>query len=302
MKNALKYYYNLDIKIIHQKNKTFYFTYEGFDYILKNYDNIEEIDMIYELANNLNVKGIYSHQIILNNDRHILTKINENNYILLKIFIKKEKIKINDILQFNNINYSTEHQKLKRDNWDELWTQKIDYLEYQVNQIGKKYPLIRKSFSYYIGLAENALILFKNTPKEKVKLSLSHRRILENDNKQDLYNPLNMIIDIRIRDICEYFKSCFFNNKNIINEVNTYLYYNKLNYNESCYFIARMLFPTYYFDIYEKIINNEIDEDRLNNIISKVNDYEIFIKNIYINLKSNNNIPDIEWLIKINQY
>lgn len=300
MKNALKYYYNLDISTIHQKNKNFYFNLDGFEYLFIKYENLEEIEAIYELASNLNIRGIYTHQIVLNNSRKILTKINEDDYILMKIFVTKEKIQINDIIQFNNINYVMENTKLKRDNWDKLWSDKVDYLEYQVNQMGKKYPLIRQSFSYYVGLAENAIILVKNTSREKIPLSLSHRRILYSDTTYNLYNPLNVVFDLRIRDVCEYFKSCFFNNQDILNEVRMYLYYNKLDYNESCFFLARMLFPTYYFDIYEKIINNEIDESKLNSIISKVKEYELFLKNIYLFLKNSVNIPDIEWLAKMN--
>lgn len=300
MKNALKYYYNLDISTIHQKNKNFYFNLDGFEYLFIKYENLEEIEAIYELASNLNIRGIYTHQIVLNNSRKILTKINEDDYILMKIFVTKEKIQINDIIQFNNINYVMENTKLKRDNWDKLWSDKVDYLEYQVNQMGKKYPLIRQSFSYYVGLAENAIILVKNTSREKIPLSLSHRRILYSDTTYNLYNPLNVVFDLRIRDVCEYFKSCFFNNQDILSEVRMYLYYNKLDYNESCFFLARMLFPTYYFDIYEKIINNEIDESKLNSIISKVKEYELFLKNIYLFLKNSVNIPDIEWLAKMN--
>ena len=300
MKNALKYYYNLDVSTIHQKNKSFYFVLDGFEYIFTKYENIDEIAVIYELANNLNTMGVYSHQIVLNTNRQILTKINEDNYILMKIFVKKEKIQINDIIQFNNINYTVEKTKLRRDNWDKLWSNKVDYLEYQVNQMGKKYPLIRQSFSYYVGLAENAIILVKNTSRDKLPLSLNHRRILYSDSTYNLYNPLNIIVDLRIRDVCEYFKSCFFNNQDILNDVRMYLYYNKLDYNESCYFFARMLFPTYYFDIYEKIINNEIDESKLNNILSKINEYELFLKNIYVFFKNSVNIPDIEWLSRIN--
>lgn len=36
-----------------------------------------------------------------------------------------------------------------------MWVQKIDYFEYQVSQMGKKYPVIRESSIYYVGLAES---------------------------------------------------------------------------------------------------------------------------------------------------
>lgn len=294
MKNALSYYYGLDVDNIHQKDKTFYFKYENFEYILIKIDNIN-IEIIYEMATKLNQIGILCHQIILNNNKQVATKINDEDYVLMKTFTTKEKINLNDIINFNNINY-VEDKKLTFVDWYTLWTEKIDYFEYQISQIGKKYPIIRKSFSYYIGLSENAITLVKNTPTDKLYYGLNHKRISYKDNMQSLYNPLNFIIDIRFRDVCEYFKSSFFNKVNIENEIMLYFYYNDLNYNESCYFFARMLFPTYYFDIYEKIINNEIDEIKLNDIISLAKDYEVLLKKIYLYLKNKVNLPNFEWL------
>ena len=181
--------------------------------------------------------------------------------------------------------------------WYYLWTNKVDYLEYQISQIGKKYSLIRESFSYYIGLAENAISLIKGVSNKNF-YSLTHKRIEYNYTTYDLYNPLNFNIDLRIRDVCEYFKSCFFNDINVNEQVRLYLFYNKLNYEESCCFMARMLFPTYYFDMYEKIITGESDDSSLKNIINKANEYEKLLReiNLYLNLNS------IDWLKKVIQY
>lgn len=300
MKNVLNYYYGLVISTIHQKDKTFYFKHDGYEYIFTRYEDANEINDIYNLSTALLNNGINCHQLILNNFKQILTKVNDENYILLKIFVQKRKINIHDVINFNNLTVGSENTKLN--NWYDLWTNKIDYFEYQISQIGKKYPLIRESFSYYIGLSENAITLVKNVQKDKLYYSLNHRRIYSSDTTYDLYNPLNFIIDSRIRDICEYFKSCFFNDENIEEEIQTYLFYNKLNYDEGCYFMARMLFPTYYFDLYEKIINNEIDETNIKLIISKSLEYENLLRKIHYYLKLNANIPDIEWLKKVIQY
>ena len=55
-----------------------------------------------------------------------------------------------------------------------------------------------------------------------------------------------------------------------------------------------MLFPTYYFDLYEKVINNEIDESEIKKIIVKADSYEKILKQIYYHFK--NNQLNIEWL------
>lgn len=302
MKNALNYYYDLDNIEIHQKNKDYYFKNDNYEYMFIKYDNILEINEIYELSVSLNKFGFPSHEIILNKQGNILTKINDDNYLLLKLKVPKKKININDIINFNNLPYTSTSKKLYRNNWYQLWTNKIDYFEYQISQIGKKYPLVRASFSYYIGMAENAICLVKMVDTSKLSLSLNHKRINLKSTTYDLYNPLNFIVDLRIRDVCEYFKNSFFNNENISEELFLYLQYNKLSKEESICFMARMMLPTYYFDLYEKIINNEIDENNLNTIISKVNKYEILLGNIYLYFKNLNNIPDIEWLKKVIQY
>lgn len=292
MKNALNYYYNLNIDNIHQKNKNYYFKVNNLQYMLLECIN-EEINDIYSLNVYL-TKNYPFYKIILNKDNKVITIINETNYILLEINNNIKELNLNEIIKINNISI-VNFNKLRRDNWYTLWTNKIDYFEYQINQIGKKYPIIRESFNYYIGLAETAISLIKSINNEGMYLSLSHKRI---NNAFDLYNPLNLIIDVRIRDICEYFKFCFFENKNIFKELELFLNYNKLSYNESVYFLARMLFPTYYFDLYEKIIANEVKEEEIKKIISKVDKYEKLLKYIYLNFKNNNLY--IEWLEKIN--
>jgi len=292
MKNALNYYYGLDVLNIHQKENTFFFKHKNKEYLFTRCD-IQNINEVYETSTTLNNYGVLSHKIVLNNDKQIITKINDINYILMEVYTERKKINLNDIIIFNNIN---NFGMKKIDDWYNLWTNKIDYLEYQISQMGKKHHHIRKNFSYYVGMAENAICLVKNINSQNLYYSFNHRRINFNDTLQDLYNPINFIVDLRIRDVCEYLKSCFFNKIDIENELFLYLENNNLNYDESCCFLARMLFPTYYFDIYEKIINNEIDENQINNIIILANDYEKLIKKLYFYLKNKVNIPTIEWL------
>ena len=295
MKNAISYYYNITANVIHQTGKTFKFTNNGENYILTTCER-EDIDDIYELSYNLIKQGVLCHQIILNNSNSIITNINNLPYILMKVLVNNDKITLNDIINFNNTIITVKLDNLRRDNWFNLWCNKVDYFEYQVNQMGKKYPIIRESFSYYIGLAEIGISLFKNTNKSE-KLSLSHRRILYGQSLTELYNPINLIIDLRIRDVCEYFKSCFFNNIDVEHIISNYLYTSNLDETEKILFLSRMLYPSYYFDVYEQIIDGKLDENELKKIINKVDEYELLLRNIYSLLK-NNNFPEIEFLNK----
>lgn len=291
LKNTINYYYNLNINTIHQKEKNYYFKADNKNYLLLKCSNIEELDDIYRL--NMYLSQILPvHRIVLNVNNEVITKINDSNYLLLELFSNNNKINLNNIIELSNIRIPFSVDKLKRNDWYNLWIKKVDYFEYQLSQIGKKYPLIRESFNYYVGLAENAIILVNNIDFNNIPLGLSHRRIT--NMSFNLYNPLNIVIDARIRDVCEYFKFCFFNNIDISMELELFLSYNSFNIDEAKLFLARMFFPTYYFDLYEKIIDNEIDESEIKKVIIKADNYEKILKQVYYHFK--NNQINIEWL------
>lgn len=299
MKNAIHYYYNLIPSSIHQRGKTYYFVSQEANYLLFPSENLIESQSVYELSNQLLKMGIPVHQIILNIEGQIGTKINQDIYILMRIFVLKKTITFNDIIQFNTIMLPDLQNKLRRDDWYSLWIKKVDYLEYQISQIGKKFPLIIDSFSYYIGLAENAITLIQSVSREKQPLYLNHRRINYGDDTYQLYNPFNLIIDLKMRDVCDYFKTCFFKSKNIESMILQYLYYQNFNTEELTCFFARMLFPTYYFDMYEKIIEGKLEERELLSITEKVNEYEQLLQNLYRYIQNISPFPEIEWLKKI---
>lgn len=299
MKNAMSYFYNLIPSSIHQRGKIYYFYVNQSPYVLIPCDNVAESQIIYEFSMQLLKIGLPIHQIILNNQSQVVTKINQDDYVLMKIFVPKREVQLEDIIQFNQIPASNLPNSLRRDDWYILWTKKIDYFEYQISQIGKKYPIIIDSFSYYVGLAENAIILMQMISQKPTYVTLNHRRIAYGDTTYKLFNPFNLIIDVRIRDVCDYLKSCFFQNKNIDLLLQQYLYSAKLSQEELQCFFARMLFPTYYFDAYEKIIAGEMEEKELLPIIAKVDAYETLLRRIYRDMAGNGMLPEIEWLKKI---
>ena len=81
-----------------------------------------------------------------------------------------------------------------------------------------------------------------------------------------------------------------------INEFSKSINYLNMSDYEANMFFARLLYPSYYFDIYEKAIENNNDEELLD-IISKVNEYELFLKNVYYLLSKKYKIEKIEWLV-----
>ena len=303
MKNAINFYYNLKPENINNYNNYYYFYYNKYLYVLLLYnEDLKYINDIYNLNVSLLSLNIPIHQIIINKNNSIISLINNNYYILYKILIKNynRKINIKDINYLNSIIITNNIDN----NWDYLWSTKIDYLEYQINQSGKKYPLIVESFSYFVGLTENAISYAKNATLELKKDYnnigvITHKKLNINDTLFNLYDPLNITIDYKIRDLAEYIKNSFFeDNFNIFNELN---YYFKKNY-LSIYLIrllfARILYPSFYFNLYDDIISNKKEEKELLKITSRINEYEQYLYEIYLYLKKKYNITEVEWLKK----
>ena len=236
MKNALKYYYNLNPVDIHQINKMYKFSINNEYYYLFEVKENTNINNIYNLNVELNKRSIYRVQIVLNNQNNIITFISQVNYVLIKSPINLDKtITLDDILFFNNITKGINYNFNRRDNWYSLWINKIDYFEYQINELENKYPLIKERFNYFAGLTETAISLIINLEPKPI-LCISHNRIKKNTTLFDLYNPFNFIIDSNMRDIAEYFKD---NSSDIEN----YIKNSKLTQDELRLLFIRILYP-----------------------------------------------------------
>ncbi|MBR3897652.1 MAG: hypothetical protein IKJ43_00030 [Bacilli bacterium] len=247
------------------------------------------IDNIYNMHIDILNNNLYVHPIILNKDSHPLTIIDGNPYILFQINIINEKISIEDIIPFTQLQVEGNNN-----NWSELWSKKNDYLEFQISELGKNHPLIRDSFSYFIGLGETAIAIVNNIDVQNHETVYAHNRIT--DNSFNLYDPTNIIKDLKVRDVAEYFKYKIFKGINIEEELTIYLNASKLSIYEYMMFFARMIYPTPYFDLYEEIITDKIDENNIKELINNIEYYENTIKKIYHYYKTFINIMPIEWL------
>jgi hypothetical protein len=207
-----------------------------------------------------------------------------------------EKVDLEKINYFkNSIQYFNFEKVINTSNWGKLWSEKIDYFEYQMNQFGIKYKKIRESFAYYIGLAEVGIALFNKYYKEGEKLTLSHKRIGINSTLYNLYDPFNLILDLNVRDTCEYLKSTYIKNKNT-DLIDEYLKTNTLTEYERIMFFIRMFYPSFYFDCFEQIIDEQLEEEEIEKVIKKTEDYHLLLKKIYLTLMPEVNLPYISWL------
>ena len=216
MNNYINFYYELypDNIVKSKDNYTFVINNEKYYFTIYNRD-IAEIDTIFKLNREMIERNSLVHEIILNKKNEPLTLVDGVYYILLRVYVNDTKIiSIDDILFMLNSNDSImDNNIIGRTDWVKLWSLKIDYFEYQIGHLIKKYPYIYNTVDYYIGLGENAIEYIKELSEEKMNtnLSVTHRRIGANSTLFDLYNPLNLVIDYKVRDIAEYIKDVFFN-------------------------------------------------------------------------------------------
>ena len=298
MKNIIEFYYNLSPDNIKEENNIYYFNINNNKYIFKIYNIntnlIEDIVNINKYLSNY----INNDKIILNKYNNPITNINNINYILINIKNNNNKLNIKLINTFSMIPI-TNIKVLERNNWEHLWSTIIDYYETQIEENSKKYPLIRETFDYFIGLAENAISYLAYTKKELSPTIYDQKVLSHNNLYSSLYDPLNIILDHKSRDIAEYIKLSFFNNnQKIFSELDEYFYYNKYsNYGIRVLF-ARILYPSFYFKIYNDIIQKKVKEKELNKIINNINNYEMYLLKVYNYLRKYTTLPQIEWLKK----
>jgi spore coat-associated protein len=305
MKETLEYYYGLDIESIEELDGKYHFKIENQDYFFVFYNRgIEELEDIINVSNEMVKKGINVHKILINRNNSFLTKVGEYNYILFAVSNLNEEYDIFDMVKISEkLVLNNNKSNLYRNNWGTLWSEKIDYFEYQVRELSIEKDVVKNSFSYYVGMAENAISYVNNTNMkyggDAYRIVLSHRRVFYPNYKLNYLNPLSFVFDLEVRDIAEYLKAMFFK-KDVgfcLDELSSYLKIRHLSLYEYQMLYARLLYPTYYFDVYESVMNKNGDEEELVNIIKKCDSYEEFLKNAYLEISKYAKIDKIEWII-----
>ena len=297
MNNFVKYFYGIDIDKVIYNDKYYSFIYNGYIYRLYVYDNnYGDVKVLYDV-NNRRVGNTLMSEIIINQNNEVISSYNGVSYILIRIFVNVNKgISLEEISFISRMMYRDDINV----NWGILWSNKIDYLEDLINENGKKYPLIVDSFNYFVGMAENAIGYFNSVVLDKnYKYVVSHKIIKASDSVDVLYNPLNITFDYRVRDVAEYVKNSFFNNNyNIFNELMNYLRRAQLTQMEVNLLVSRLLYPSFYFEMYEDILIDNKEEKILLDIISRLDKYEDYLAKVIDFLKIHYNIDEVLWLKK----
>lgn len=290
MEEFIKYFYSINVNKLNNKEDRYIIESDSKKYLLIDYKKDPKI--LYENYIIFKKNNVCCHDIILNKYGNILSEYDGKRYLLLKETISSNSnINVSDILDNNIINIKNNI------NIKEKWEIKNEYYESILLKISNNYICIKESFDYYIGLSELSINLLNYVNFNNISNYVQHSRLKYNESLEDFYNPINMIIDSKIRDVALYFKSNFFNN-NIVLNMKQIIDSLNMNLDEAILFISRMIYPDYYFDIIDEMICYNSNDSRLKDCIKKNTTYENFIQNIYEYLNHNYNLPKIDFLIK----
>ena len=299
IEELISYYYGFENVNTIKKGCKYVFQYNDNNYVLS--PLMRQKNEIIEIYKFFNDKK-RSDKILKNKFNDIITNIYGADYILTEKYENLgKKIFFDQIMEENGKYDDTSGEFLKdidHSNWDILWSTKVDYIEYQIKHIENKFPMLVKYVDYYIGMAENAISYFKNIFERYQKYQLktiSHIRIVD----EDFNDPQNIIIDYPSRDVSEYLKYIFFNNSRIkYSKNNIKSFFNKITLNdiELELVYARMLFPTFFFDSCDMIINTNADEKMILSLVNRADEYEDYIKDIYDVINLQKKIPRITWI------
>lgn len=304
MKNIINYYYGFDIDNIRMIKDDYYFNYQNKNYIfleIKNdyFDSRTIVELNKILLNN----NINFFEIIPNKNREIITENLNKKYVLMIDKFKQDRNF--DYYDIANTNVKIETNKmvdgLNKMDWNILWRKKVDYFEDYIEQ--NKYTSLNEYYNYFIGLAENSILYFEDTiskikPNIYDRKVVSHKRIKENYTYKSLYNPLELIIDHPSRDLSEYLKMIFWNNTYKKNEVIKFLNDVVLSEFSARMVISRLLFPSFFFDLFEKYTDNKLEKKDLMYIIDRMDEYENYVFEINAKLKTKFKIPIVNWIKK----
>ena len=291
MESVINYYYGLISNNIIKKDDYFIIESDNNKYLFAELiGSIEEVKNIIDILNRTNIKY---HLLVLTKEGKEYITYQEKNYCLLKIRCN-EKDKIS-LLTFEQTKTTSQC------NWADIWSKRVDYYENQIEEVIKD-ANIKYILNYYIGLTEIG-IYYHNVLKDLYNnndliYTVSHKKTSSPQNPLNYYNPLNMLIDLQIRDLAEYFKMSYFNDT--LTEYELLNLIDNLKFSEPManYFFLRLLYPSYFFNLYDKYIDNEEINNELIECIKKSKDYESLLSKVYSRLKINNDIKIKLWCFK----
>jgi len=260
-----------------------YFKNENGYYILKKIDNFD-----ITFINNIEKLNIFNY-IINNKFNNKISTYNNTNYALMNIRIQRPNkiINIDDLIYIMNINF---YIPMKINNYYLLWITKVEYIQEYI----KEYDLSDYDINYYLGLSDIAINMIKKIDYSNISYGLVYKRFYNINEIYDLFDPFNLYYGSKVNTISEFIKYSYFYN----HHKNEYEKIFKLNLNLNDYilFIARLIFPTYFFDL----LGEKNIQQKYINIVNNIDGYNNFIKEIILEIKKRyKNLSFLENIINL---
>ena len=293
IQKAIQYYYNLYPDQINQIEKnTYSFYLNGFMYYFELQKRAEEeLKAIYELNN----KTQQYNNLVLNRFQKIGCVYNGQSYVLIQVVKPIRNLQLSYILNTVHLQNDKKYALLIRSDWKRLWENKIDNIEYQQKHIEMKHPIIDESIGYFIGMSEAAISYLEEIRNKEYNLFVSHERVNVEETTLEYFNPQNIIIDNRVRDMAEYLKSIFLNGEYDYNTIQNFLIKAQLLEQEAKLLFCRLIYPSYYFDSYDQILIGNTSRS-MDGILKKTFEYKEYVKYIFNLLSQKYQIKKIAWI------
>ena len=268
--NLIFFLYGIKVDYIRQKDNEYIFFFDNNFYIFKECFETEEKIVFLD---SYIVRSVYFHVFIRNRYSNFLSSFNNRFYVLMKVIIKTNRLLLlDDILKCNFTLSTINNRDLE---WVELWKKKVDQVELYINNVN--FSIYNLSIiNYYLNLSDLSINYFNEHVNQSIfPISLCHRRV---DIDLDLYgyfSAVGVVFDHYMRDVAEFIKNDVYSDKLI--DINKYKVL-KGN-NDIHLLISRLLFPTYFFDVFDDyILNNK----NFNDFYNHFSNLEFFERNLFL--------------------
>ena len=302
IKNVINYYYQMNLENIHLVRGVYHFTYLNQSYLF--FPVFQDAPSILSLSSflkkNFDAQSFY-HKIIFTKEGNPYLFLDNRLYVLLLV-----SPVVNDQISFYDIKYYPVFEKntaLVRFPWQNFWIQKCDYFENFLFHLERKFSKILPICYYFLGMAENSIQYVQSASTrrkdERDSFVVSHRRIDVRMSVVDFYNPFTIVIDNPARDISEYLKSSFFHGDYSFLEIEDYL--NSIHFSDYGYSLlfGRLMYPSFFFDCCDHALDAEkIDDVEILKLSSRMEEYRIFLKQIYFMIRKRSDIEEVRWITR----
>lgn len=295
-------YYGYNVKLLDGNT----FVFKDYTFLLsKTTEDENSLNKLNELINSLyNVFDGNVVYIVKNKYNKYISSSEGNNNICMLTYKDEKNIDINYFIKMHMAFLNTFNYYVNLDDIIILWDQRLEYIQNQclvaLNFDNDAHMILYEYSQFAIGLAINALQYLSDMKidfnKKYYLTTLTHRRIKKMD-KFELFNPFNLIVDHSSRDLAELYKNNLIDFDTLFSICQSYSY----NVDEYEYLIARLLFPTFIFDIIEDIATDNTMYDYQKEIyyaISKQNEQFDKLKYFYKRISQLMLIRPIDWLNK----